>query len=54
MQNVSGGTDGSNSNEDRFIPGMPNPYNTPEKKKAYQDYKNGIISQSELNEILNG
>lgn len=40
LQDVSGGV------------GMANPYDTPEKKQAYQDYKNGKIDVKQLAEKL--
>ena len=40
LQNVSGGV------------GMANPYNTPEKRQAYQDYKDGKINVKHLAEKL--
>lgn len=36
LQDVSGGV------------GMANPYDTPEKKSAYQDYKDGKITKEQL------
>ena len=40
LQNVSGGV------------GMATPYNTPEKRQAYQDYKDGKINVKQLAEKL--
>lgn len=52
LENVSGGY------ATGYIPlrgsniGMANPYDTPEKKQAYQDYKNGDISMADFAKIM--
>ena len=44
LESVSGGSG---------MVGMANPYDTPEKKAAYEQYKNGEITAAELTKILN-
>lgn len=43
LESVSGGSGIS----------MANPYDTPEKKAAYEQYKNGEITAAELTKIIN-